>query len=267
MRGDCSVATSLTATECTAVSPTLVSGYTWLGAQPVLCQASGTTRRRVNRWHGMVTCMLADSGLPTLLWEELMFTVAFLGNNAPHSAIGMQSRYKMLHRPESDLVFFKSSAPGPSYTSRRASGNSNSRQLKALLFAQWVWWDHVVCISTSRTNTGSIRPAPACFFWGCCGRKQNLLFEVLDAGQLIYRSTVTFRGDKRLAVCPFSPTNQPQNIRPTENSNNYCDLGFPAWTWVSVAAERQTKIEFANAGITRFSQPQFLFGAAVLPPS
>ena len=34
---------------------------------------------------------------------ELMFTAAFLGNRAPHSTIGMQSPYKMLHGTEPDL--------------------------------------------------------------------------------------------------------------------------------------------------------------------
>ena len=51
----------------------------------------------------MVRCMLADSGLPKFLWGELMFTAAFLGNRAPHSAIGMQSPYKLLHGTEPDL--------------------------------------------------------------------------------------------------------------------------------------------------------------------
>ena len=47
--------------------------------------------------------MLADSGLPKFLWGELMFTAAFLGNRTPHSAIDMQSPYKMLHGTEPDL--------------------------------------------------------------------------------------------------------------------------------------------------------------------
>ena len=51
----------------------------------------------------MVRCMLADSGLSKFLWGELMFTAAFLGSRAPHSAIGMQSPYKMLHGTEPDL--------------------------------------------------------------------------------------------------------------------------------------------------------------------
>ena len=47
--------------------------------------------------------MLADGGLPKFQWGELMFTAAFLGNTAPHSAIDMQSPYKMLHGTEPDL--------------------------------------------------------------------------------------------------------------------------------------------------------------------
>ena len=39
----------------------------------------------------MVRCMLADSGLPKFLWDGLMLTAEFLGNRAPHSAIGMHS--------------------------------------------------------------------------------------------------------------------------------------------------------------------------------
>ena len=50
--------------------------------------------------------MLADSGLPKFLWAELMF-MAFLGNRAPHSAIGMQSPYKMLHGTEPDLKLLR----------------------------------------------------------------------------------------------------------------------------------------------------------------
>ena len=51
----------------------------------------------------MVRCMLADSGLPKFLWRELMFTAAFLVNRAPHSAIDIQSPYKIIHRTEPDL--------------------------------------------------------------------------------------------------------------------------------------------------------------------
>ena len=43
----------------------------------------------------MVRCMLADSGLLTFLWGELMFTAAYVGNRAPHSALNMQSSFKI----------------------------------------------------------------------------------------------------------------------------------------------------------------------------
>ena len=55
----------------------------------------------------MVRCVLADSGLSKFLRGELMFTAAFLGNRAPHSAIGVQSPYKMLHGTEPDLRFVR----------------------------------------------------------------------------------------------------------------------------------------------------------------
>ncbi|CAN0542042.1 unnamed protein product, partial [Laminaria digitata] len=66
-------------------------------------QQIGMSERVGRTLAAMVRCMLADSGLPKFLWGELMFTAAFLGNRAPHSAIGMQSPYKMLHGTEPDL--------------------------------------------------------------------------------------------------------------------------------------------------------------------
>ncbi|CAN0073645.1 unnamed protein product, partial [Sphacelaria rigidula] len=50
-----------------------------------------------------VRCMLADSGLPTFLCGELMFTAAYLANRSPHSALDMQSPHKMLKGTEPDL--------------------------------------------------------------------------------------------------------------------------------------------------------------------
>ena len=44
---------------------------------------------RVGTLAAMVRCMLDDSGLLKFLWGELMFMAAFLGDRAPHSAIGM----------------------------------------------------------------------------------------------------------------------------------------------------------------------------------
>ena len=51
----------------------------------------------------MVGYMLADSGMPTFLWGELMFTVAYVGNRVPHSALNKQSPYKILKETEPDL--------------------------------------------------------------------------------------------------------------------------------------------------------------------
>ena len=59
-------------------------------------QQIGTSERFERILAAMVRCMLADSGLPKFLWAEMMFTAAFLGNRAPHSAIGMQSPYNCL---------------------------------------------------------------------------------------------------------------------------------------------------------------------------
>ena len=47
--------------------------------------------------------MLDGSGLRKFLWGEMMFTTAFLGNRASHSAIGVQFPFKMLHETEPDL--------------------------------------------------------------------------------------------------------------------------------------------------------------------
>ena len=66
-------------------------------------QQIGMSERVGRTLAAMVPCMLADSGLPKFLWKELMFTAAFLGNSAPHPAIGMQSPYKLLHGTEPDL--------------------------------------------------------------------------------------------------------------------------------------------------------------------
>ena len=47
--------------------------------------------------------MLADRGLAKFRWGEMMFTAAFLGHRAPHSATDILSPYAMLHGTESDL--------------------------------------------------------------------------------------------------------------------------------------------------------------------
>ena len=66
-------------------------------------QQIGMSERVGEMLAAMVRCMLADSGLPIFLWGELMFTAAYVGNRAPHSALNMQSPYKMLEGTEPDL--------------------------------------------------------------------------------------------------------------------------------------------------------------------
>ena len=66
-------------------------------------QQIGMSERVGGTLAAMVRCMLADSGLPMLFWGELMFTAAYVGNRAPHSALNMQSPYKMLKGTEPDL--------------------------------------------------------------------------------------------------------------------------------------------------------------------
>ena len=66
-------------------------------------QQIGMSERVGGTLAAMVRCMLADSGLPMFLWGELMFTAVYVGNRAPHSALNMQSPYKMLKGTEPDL--------------------------------------------------------------------------------------------------------------------------------------------------------------------
>ena len=66
-------------------------------------QQIGLSERVGGTLAAMVRCMPADSGLPMFLWGELMFTAAYVGNRAPHSALNMQSPYKMLKGTEPDL--------------------------------------------------------------------------------------------------------------------------------------------------------------------
>ena len=67
----------------------------------------------------VVRCILADSGLPMILWVELITTAAFLGNGAPHSAIRMQSPCKLLHGTEihrcQDLRSHRDAPPSEPY--------------------------------------------------------------------------------------------------------------------------------------------------------
>ena len=45
----------------------------------------------------IVRCLLADSGLPKILWGELMQTAVFLSNRSPHEALTNGTPYKALY--------------------------------------------------------------------------------------------------------------------------------------------------------------------------
>ena len=55
----------------------------------------------------MVRCLLVDSGLPPNLWGELMLTTTYLCNQVPHSALKMETPYKVLYGKEADLSHLK----------------------------------------------------------------------------------------------------------------------------------------------------------------
>ena len=55
----------------------------------------------------MVRCLLVDSGLPPNLWGELMLTTTYLCNRVPHSALKMETPYKVLYGKEADLSHLK----------------------------------------------------------------------------------------------------------------------------------------------------------------
>ena len=55
----------------------------------------------------MVRCMLVDSGLPPLLWGELMMAASYICNRIPHSALNMETPYKKLYEKDADLPHLK----------------------------------------------------------------------------------------------------------------------------------------------------------------
>ena len=67
----------------------------------------------------LVHCMLLDSGLLRSMCGQLMFSAAFLGNRAPHSAIGMQYlRTQPFTERSRTRDLFEASVVGPSGTIR-----------------------------------------------------------------------------------------------------------------------------------------------------
>ena len=51
----------------------------------------------------MVQCMLADSGSPSSVWEELFMAAACLKNKTPHKMLKMETLFKIYHGKKADL--------------------------------------------------------------------------------------------------------------------------------------------------------------------
>ncbi|CAB1105631.1 unnamed protein product [Ectocarpus sp. CCAP 1310/34] len=66
-------------------------------------QRIGANERIGRTLAGMVRCLLADSGLPHFLWEELFMTASYLSNRSPHSASDNVTPFKALHGKEAYL--------------------------------------------------------------------------------------------------------------------------------------------------------------------
>ena len=48
-------------------------------------------------------CLMKDGNFPPTLWGELIFTVAYLSNRSPRSALGGATTYLRMHNKEADL--------------------------------------------------------------------------------------------------------------------------------------------------------------------
>ena len=70
-------------------------------------QQIGVSERVGRTLCAMVRCLLVDSDLPPNLWGELMLTTTHLCNRVPHSALKMETPYKVLYGKEADLSHLK----------------------------------------------------------------------------------------------------------------------------------------------------------------
>ena len=70
-------------------------------------QQIGVSERVGRTLCAMVRCLLVDSGLPPNLWGELMLTTTYLCNRVPHSALKMETPYKVLYGKKADLSHLK----------------------------------------------------------------------------------------------------------------------------------------------------------------
>ena len=74
-------------------------------------QQIGVSERVGRTLCAMVRCLLVDSGLPPNLWGELMLTTTYLCNRVSHSALKMETPYKVLYGKEADLSHLKIIGP------------------------------------------------------------------------------------------------------------------------------------------------------------
>ena len=95
-------------------------------------QQIGMSERIGKLSQAMARCMLADSGLPKLLWGELMFTTAVLENRAPHSAIGLQPQHKLLHGTEPDLRLLRVTGARTFVRTKRYSQKLNLKAVEGV---------------------------------------------------------------------------------------------------------------------------------------
>ena len=65
--------------------------------QDGISEKDGQTLARVTR------CLMKDGNFPPSLWGEVIFTVAYLPNGLPHSALGGATPYFRMHNEEADL--------------------------------------------------------------------------------------------------------------------------------------------------------------------
>ena len=57
-------------------------------------QQIGSNEREGRTIAGIVHCLLVDSGLPHIFWEELMPTAVYMSNRVPHAAMTNETPYK-----------------------------------------------------------------------------------------------------------------------------------------------------------------------------
>ena len=66
-------------------------------------QQNGVSERDGQTLAQLTRCLMKDGNFLPSLWEELVFTAAYLSNRSPHSAPGGATPYFRMHNKEADL--------------------------------------------------------------------------------------------------------------------------------------------------------------------